>query len=196
MDRQFPARFFRLNPEVNKHPIITKNPSFSGLKGLYVCVGLYRWRAIKEQLVNALLHRGKREMNRAILIAVTVTAASMINIPAQAEGFDWGETCSSGEGEFEQYIAYYSDITVGEIPAGKANVEIQLRSPEDVDVRLIDTETGHQIIAWPNGNLNGAGQDCTIYHGVNTATADTMATVPIWDMSGSASMEKPIAHSP
>ena len=105
-------------------------------------------------------------MNRAILIGAALCAAQMVTISAQAEGFEWGETCSSGNGEFEQFIEYYTDVTVGEIPAGKANVEIQLQSPEDVDVRLIDTETGHQIISWPNGNLNGASQDCTIYQNV------------------------------
>ena len=131
-------------------------------------------------------------MNRAILIAVTVTAASMINLPAQAEGFDWGETCSSGEGEFEQYIAYYNDITVGQIPAGKANVEIMLQSPEDVDVRLIDTETGHQSSLGPMATSMALAKTAPSTMGLSTATAATMATVPTWVTSGFASTEKPI----
>lgn len=105
-------------------------------------------------------------MNRIMLIMTVVTAASLATISAQAEGFDWGDTCSSGDGEFAQFIEYYSDVNVGDIPIGKANVEIQLQSPEDVDVRLVDTTNGHKIIAWPYGDLNAAGEACTIYHGV------------------------------
>jgi hypothetical protein len=57
-------------------------------------------------------------------------------------------------------------LDVGEIPPSKNNVEISLDSVEDVDIQLIDKETGHEIIAWPNGDLNGASEECTTYEGV------------------------------
>ncbi|MEC9465210.1 MAG: hypothetical protein VX834_05475 [Myxococcota bacterium] len=86
-------------------------------------------------------------------------------IPAHA-GFDWGTACSSGDGNFQQYIGHFANIEIGEIPAHKANVTIELSSNEDVDVRLIDQETGHQIISWPQGDLNGPDEACTTYEGV------------------------------
>ena len=86
-------------------------------------------------------------------------------VPAHAS-FDWGTACSSGDGEFQQYIGHFADIQVGEIPAHKANVTISLRSTKDVDIRLVDSETGHQVIAWPQGDLNGPNEACTTFEGV------------------------------
>jgi hypothetical protein len=57
-------------------------------------------------------------------------------------------------------------VTVGDIPSGKANVRIDLKSDKDVDIQLIDKETGHEVIAWPSGDLNGSGQACTTYEDV------------------------------
>lgn len=96
---------------------------------------------------------------------MTYLAMSLFCSPALAT-FDWGDACSSGEGEFEQYIGHFLDIDVGTIPAGKANVEIYLQSNEDVDIRLIDMSTGHAVISWPNGDLNGPENECTEYEGV------------------------------
>ena len=81
-------------------------------------------------------------------------------------GFNWGGACEAGNGDFEQPIAHRATKTVGDVPAGKANVRIALESSADVDVQLIDKATGHEIIAWPNGDLNGAGEACTTYEGV------------------------------
>lgn len=85
---------------------------------------------------------------------------------SQAGGFDWGADCSAGDGEFAQYVPYYATETVGPIPPRKRNVRIALTSPEDVDIQLIDTLTGTQIIAWPGGLLNGATFACATYQGV------------------------------
>ena len=94
-----------------------------------------------------------------------------------AVGFDWGSSCESGSGEFEQYISFRQKIIVGEIPIDKKDVIINLKSLSDVDIQLIDKESGHQIIAWPNGDLNGAtvasteyfdiGYEYSGYNGVN-----------------------------
>ena len=81
-------------------------------------------------------------------------------------GFNWGSACEGGSGQFSQPISYRDTVVVGDIPANKASVFIKLTSTEDVDVQLIDKATGHEIIAWPNGDLNGHSEACTSYEGV------------------------------
>ena len=89
------------------------------------------------------------------------------SIPGEAStGFDWGGQCDDGDGEFEQDILKKALVEVGTVPTGKVSVRIELKSPADVDVQLIDEETGHEVIAWPNGQLNGAGKACTTYENV------------------------------
>ncbi|MBD88716.1 MAG: hypothetical protein CL940_00065 [Deltaproteobacteria bacterium] len=86
--------------------------------------------------------------------------------PEVTNGFVWGDACSDGEGDFSQEIPLKETINVGEVPVEKANVRIDLLSDEDVDIQLIDKETGHEIIAWPSGDLNGSGEACTTYEGL------------------------------
>ena len=85
---------------------------------------------------------------------------------AHANTFDWGGDCSWGDGVFDQAIPYYQTATIGDVPGGKADVGIRLDSTNDVDIQLIDVETGTEIIAWPSGLLNGPGEECTTFHGV------------------------------
>ncbi len=85
--------------------------------------------------------------------------------PALAS-FDWGGDCSSGTGEFEQYVPQAQTAEIGEIPAGKADVRIDLTAEEDVDVQLIDVLTGTEIIAWPSGLMSGSGEQCATWQGV------------------------------
>ena len=105
-------------------------------------------------------------MHRVHLLVATLMATAL-PLHAHATGFDWGDACSEGDGSFNQYIAHQADETVGEIPAGKSGVEITLVSQHDVDIRLVDQATGHEIVAWPDGDLNGAGEACTLWEGVN-----------------------------
>jgi len=70
-----------------------------------------------------------------------------------------------GQGAFQQLVQKDSDVVVGEIPAGKDSVVIRLTSAKDVDVRLVDSVTGTQIIAWPDGKLSGPARECTSYAG-------------------------------
>jgi hypothetical protein len=92
------------------------------------------------------------------------------DVPYEGEddgGFDWGDDpCAGGTGDFSQAIPYRETVDVGVVPAALGNVEIYLNSSVDVDVQLIDEQTGHEIIAWPNGDLNGPGEECTIWSGV------------------------------
>ena len=104
------------------------------------------------------------------MVGASLTAALMTALaPAQAQagdGFDWGGDCSSGDGVFQQNIPLRATEFVGTIPAGKRDVGIRLDAEVDVDVQLIDVATGTEIIAWPAGLLNGAGESCTNYEGV------------------------------
>jgi hypothetical protein len=96
----------------------------------------------------------------------TLVAVSMVGItPARAE-FEWGGDCSSGEGEFEQYVPASEFELVGTIPVGKLDLSIALSADNDVDIQLIDALTGFEIIAWPNGELSGPSEACTTWQGV------------------------------
>ena len=81
-------------------------------------------------------------------------------------GFDWGSACEDGKGTFAQPIASQDTVTVGSIPVDRAGVRIDLTSPKDVDIQLINEETGFEIVAWPNGDLNLSDEDCTMHHGI------------------------------
>ncbi len=80
--------------------------------------------------------------------------------------FDWGGDCTSGDGNFVEFVPQAAFAEVGVIPAGKVNVDIELTSANDVDIQLIDEATGTEIIAWPNGLLNGPANGCATYEGV------------------------------
>lgn len=82
--------------------------------------------------------------------------------------YSWGAstTCNEvGDGAFSQYIPYDDTILVGEIPAGKSNVVIDLDALHgtDVDVQLWDGDI--PIIAWPNGLLSGPTSETLEYEG-------------------------------
>jgi hypothetical protein len=68
------------------------------------------------------------------------------------DGFDWGDC--SGSGSFQQEVLQDDVIEVGEIPAGKEGVFIELVSDNDVDIQLYDKETGKMIIGWTPGNTS------------------------------------------
>ena len=88
--------------------------------------------------------------------------------PEVESGFNWGSKCDGGNGSFQQAIAESALVEVGEIPAEKHNVRIELKSDNDVDVQLIDKETGFEIIAYPNGLLGseatGQSQECKTWN--------------------------------
>jgi hypothetical protein len=101
-------------------------------------------------------------MNRFIQALLSIL---LVSGSAWAE-FEWGADCDSGEGEFAQLIPYRQTITIGQIPRHKRNVTIALDSPVDVDIQLVDQETGTKIIGWPDGILNGPTRAETRYLGV------------------------------
>ncbi|MCO4770238.1 MAG: hypothetical protein KDA24_09430 [Deltaproteobacteria bacterium] len=105
-------------------------------------------------------------MSRILIASVAALAcASLAPTPAVA-GFDWGGDCSSGSGSFVEFVPQGTFSEVGEIPEGKVGVSIDLESPRDVDIQLIDVWTGTEIIAWPNGLLNGPSYGCTTFDAV------------------------------
>ena len=79
-------------------------------------------------------------------------------------GFNFGEC--SGSGTFEQQIhkfqSYEDAITVGEIPQGIQGLHIELKSDNDVDIRLY-AHNGDKIVHWPNGILNGPREESKKY---------------------------------
>ncbi len=95
-----------------------------------------------------------------------VDSAPEVGAKSAAATFDWGADCEGGNGLFEAAIPLSDTVEIGEIPPNKAGVEIALRAPADVDVQLVDKATGHEIIAWPNGDLNGPDKACTTYQNV------------------------------
>lgn len=73
----------------------------------------------------------------------------------------------SGSGTFQQQILHQAVVTVGDIPVGIDNLSIQLISDKDVDIQLYDKDNDVEIIAWPNGILNGSSKQTTNYKGMN-----------------------------
>lgn len=101
------------------------------------------------------------------ILTILSLAALACAAPSVAHaGFDWGGDCSSGAGSFVEFVPQGTFSEVGEIPEGKVGVTIDLESPRDVDIQLIDVLSGTEIIAWPNGLLSGPGYACTTYEGV------------------------------
>jgi len=103
------------------------------------------------------------DTNRELVMRAYGYAAGQASVTYQWQAVP---TCNEkGSGTFGQYVPYRNYVDVGAIPAGKANIAIELeeQSGRDVDVQLIDAENGHEIIAWPNGDLNGASEETLTY---------------------------------
>jgi hypothetical protein len=86
--------------------------------------------------------------------------------PSASTGFDWGNPCDDGRGSLQQGIREGSVEDVGRIPDDKRDVRVELRSDTDVDIQLVDVQTGTELVAWPNGLLNAADEGCTTFEGV------------------------------
>ena len=83
-------------------------------------------------------------------------------------GFDWGDdVCAGGDGAFGQFIEEKAVVEVGTLIGAELDIRIDLASDEDVDIQLKDVETGTELIAWPDGMLNDAGQECAEFEGVS-----------------------------
>jgi hypothetical protein len=83
--------------------------------------------------------------------------------------FETTPTCGEvGEGSFFEPLAQGAITLVGEIPAGKVNVEIELQTEfgADLDVQLVDATNGDELVAWPDGLLSGAGEQTLQHHGM------------------------------
>jgi len=77
----------------------------------------------------------------------------------------------SGEGEFAQWVSHSNVLAVGQIPAGKWNVDVQLeaRGGRDIDIQLFDGD--YAIVKWDAnesnvGDLSGPTQGTTDYEGM------------------------------
>lgn len=100
----------------------------------------------------------------ALTALVLASVPTLVGSTAHAS-FDWGSACDGVRGEFEQRIRKGESVEVGKIPAGKKEVRISLESNRDVDIQLV-TENGEEIVAWPDGLLNGPTAGSTTHNGV------------------------------
>ncbi len=77
-----------------------------------------------------------------------------------------GGGSGGGAGTFQQQVSHGTAVDVGQIPAGLTGVEVDLTCGTDVDIQLIDVATGTEIVAWPDGILNGKSEQSTSYYGM------------------------------
>ena len=79
-------------------------------------------------------------------------------------GFNFGgDSCADGSGTFSQAIPHNKTAEVGVIPVGMSNVKVDLTSPVDVDIQLIDVLTDAPIVHWKTGVVTGGQASCAIY---------------------------------
>jgi hypothetical protein len=100
--------------------------------------------------------------------SVALVTAVFSSVSIHAGDFDWGSQCSSGSDSKTDSIPHRASKVIGDIPANKSNVYIQLDAGAvDVDIQLIDQTNGTEIIAWPNGVLGSSGSEaCASYQGL------------------------------
>lgn len=102
--------------------------------------------------------------NRALVMRAYGYAAGNAHVEYQWEA---ESTCGEkGSGSFAQWIKNKAVVEVGDIPADKYNVTIELVADngEDVDIQLWDGNIA--LVVWPNGKLNGAGFETLEYAGM------------------------------
>ncbi|MFT6398363.1 MAG: hypothetical protein ACJAYU_003121 [Bradymonadia bacterium] len=100
-----------------------------------------------------------------LLLALFVAFTGVSIARTSFAAFDWGSDCSTGATGINETVPYRATIDLGTIPGGKLDVSIELDAEQDIDIVLIDVETGIEIISWPDGLLNGDDQECTTWRG-------------------------------
>lgn len=83
--------------------------------------------------------------------------------------FEWNldKPCDGGAGAFSQQIEHDEKVVIGTVPIGKNKLRIDLSSAVDVDIELYDGKTGEAIIAWMEGKIDSASEDCSEHAGNN-----------------------------
>lgn len=78
---------------------------------------------------------------------------------AKATGFDWGEGCKGGDGKFSASLPKADDtVVIGEIPAGKWGVRIDLQAKTDLDIQILDLDDDlNPIVLWSKYGADYAG---------------------------------------
>lgn len=84
--------------------------------------------------------------------------------------YSWdGANCNTskdGNNSFQQTIVQNATVKVGDIPTGVKDLNIELKSDEDVDIQIFDADNGTAIVAWPDGLLNGSSKESVAYEGM------------------------------
>lgn len=121
--------------------------------------------------------------NEYIKIAGKVSTPLMMKVYGYDAGYatvnySWtGGTASgctvanSGSGNFQQSIANFAIVKVGDIPIGVNNLNIKLVSDVDVDIQLYDSDSGKAIVAWSGdksqwGVLHDSSKQSANYQGM------------------------------
>ena len=102
--------------------------------------------------------------NRPLIMRVYGYEAGHSRVDYSWEG---SSSCSeAGDGAFAQWVPYYANIEVGDIPAGKVNVVIDLvaEGGKDVDIQLWDGNV--PLVMWPDGLLSGHDYQELSYDGL------------------------------
>lgn len=97
--------------------------------------------------------------------------------------FKASTTCwEKGAGSFVKQVEEDAFAMVGTIDSGLLNVYIELDSyyGRDIDIQLIDAESGNEIVAWPNGLLQGASEEEVIYESMTIRYSGYNGTAGDW----------------
>ena len=66
---------------------------------------------------------------------------SVLTLLTQARaGFNWGDGCDGGGGNFTVILKKGELAALGVIPKGKWNVEVRLAAPSDMDIQIYDKD--------------------------------------------------------
>lgn len=89
-----------------------------------------------------------------------------------AYSFETTRLCGEvGDGTFSQWVPQNATTDVGTLAFGLTGLTIELEAGggADVDVQLIDPADGTEIVAWPNGLMNGPDASTVEYRGMTIA---------------------------
>lgn len=102
---------------------------------------------------------------QSIIFSIIVILMSINSAFAQFDFCSSNSANSNGSGRFQQEVPFRDTIKVGDIPNNVSDIKINLSSKVDIDIQLIDKQTGEKVIHWPDGLLAGSGFQQIEYKG-------------------------------
>ena len=126
----------------------------------------FLWLPVKKNATTVAPTTAGKDLTGIQWLDVQLLLAESTKADNATDGFDWGSPCEGGDGSFAKSIPKSAVEVIGDIPGDKYNVRIDLKSDADVDVQLVDIDSGTELIAWPDGILSGSGEECGTYEGI------------------------------